>query len=137
MNALVTCGESSITVIIDDIIEDKIEIREATESSHEATESSHEATVRTEGELRSVNKGVKERKKTSDIWTYFKIDSSDITKAVCLTCKEKVSRGGSVPTKFNTSNLHKHLMIHKDQFQSLLEEKKRRKENQTKLKGLD
>ena len=77
VNALVTHGESNMAVIINDIIEDEmrdeIEIHEATESSHEATESSHEATVQMEGELRTVNKGVKEWKKTSDVWTYFKM----------------------------------------------------------------
>ena len=48
VNALVTRGESSMAVIIDDVMEDEIEI-------HEATETNHEATVQTEGELRSVN----------------------------------------------------------------------------------
>ena len=61
MNALVTHGESSMAVIIDDVIEDKtwdeIEIHEAIESSHEATETNHEAIVETEDELWSVNKG--------------------------------------------------------------------------------
>ena len=140
LNALETRGESTMAVIIEDDIE---KIHEASETSHEATEanreatvaSSHEATVQTEGELRSTNIEVKERKKTSDIWTYFKIDSSDIKKAVCLTCEERVSRGGSIPTKFNTSNLRKHLMIHKDQFHSLLEEEKRRKEKPNKAEG--
>ena len=55
MYALVTHGESSMAVIIDDMIEDemrnKIEFHRATESNHEATESSHKATVQTEGKL--------------------------------------------------------------------------------------
>ena len=42
MNALVTHGESSMAVIINDAIEDKM---------RDATESSHEATVKTEGKL--------------------------------------------------------------------------------------
>ena len=54
MNMLVTHGESSMAVIIDDVIQDKM--RDEIEI-HEATESSHEATVKTEDELRSVNKG--------------------------------------------------------------------------------
>ena len=95
--ALVTC-ENSMAVIID-VIEDEIESDEATENSHKATDSCHE------GEPLSVDKGVKERKKTSEVWKYFKVDKSDNKKAICLTCEEKVSRGGSVSTKFNTSNL--------------------------------
>ena len=67
---------------------------------------------------------------------YFKIDKSDNKKAICLTCEEKVSRRGSVSTKFNTSNLRKYLMVHKDQFQSLLEEEKRRKEKPKKAEGV-
>ena len=97
MNALVT---HSMAVIIDDMIvdemRDEIEIHEATEGSHEATETSHEATLQTKDELQSVNKGVKEWKKTSDMCIYFKINSSDNKKVVCLTCEEKVSQGGSV-----------------------------------------
>ena len=91
MNVLVTRGESSMAVIIDDVIEDKmqdeIEIHEATESSHEATETSHEATVKTEDELRSVNKG-------EENWYghIFKIYSSENKKAVWLACEEKVSQ---------------------------------------------
>jgi len=66
-----------------------------------------------EGKLLNGNKGAKERKKTSAIWTNFKIDKSDNKKC-------------------------KHLMIHKDQFNCLLEEEKRRKEasNKTKRVGL-
>ena len=54
----------------------------------------------------------KDQKKTSGIWTYFKIDSSNNNKAVCLTFKEKISLGGSKLTKFNTSKLRKPLMTH-------------------------
>ena len=105
-----TC-ESSMAVIID-VIEDEIESHEATENSHgatenshkatensheatenshEATENSHQATIQTESEPLSADKGVKERKKTSEIWKYFKVDKSDNKKAICLTCEEKVS----------------------------------------------
>ena len=52
VNVLVTCGKSSMAVIIDDLIED--EMRDEIEI-HETTETSHEATVQTEGELQSVN----------------------------------------------------------------------------------
>ena len=40
--------------------------------------------------------------------TYFEIDSSENNKAICLTCNERIARGGSKPTKFDTSNLCKH-----------------------------
>jgi len=67
-----------------------------------------------------------------------KLTEVTIKKQYVLPCDEKVSQGGSVTTKFNTSNFHKHLMIHKDKFQCLLEEEKRRKEasNKTKRAGL-
>ena len=68
MNALVTRGESSMAVIINDVIEDKM---------RDATESSHEATVKTEGKLRSVNK---ERKKTG-------ARTGDILKSTAVTIK--------------------------------------------------
>ena len=135
MNVLVTRGESSTAVLIDEVVEDETESHETTESDHEASVSCHEATVQTEDEQQG-NKGTKlERKKTSDIWIYFKIDSSDNKKAICLTCGERVSWGGSVSTKFNTSNLRKHLKIHNNQFKSLLEEEERKREQSKKAKG--
>ena len=70
----------------------------------------------------------KDRKKTNGIWTYFEIDSSESNKVICLTCKKKISRGGSKPTKFNTSNLCKHLMIHKDEYKHFVDEEKKREE---------
>jgi len=74
-----------------DIIEDEIESHKATESSHEATDSCHEATMQTENEPLSVHKRVKERKKTSKMWTYYKINNSNNKKAVCLICEEELS----------------------------------------------
>jgi len=53
VNEVITYGECSITVIIDDVIENEIE-------SHKTAESSHEATVQMEGELLNGNKGAKE-----------------------------------------------------------------------------
>jgi len=44
VNEVITRGESSTTVIIDDVIENEIESHESAESSHEATDSSYEAT---------------------------------------------------------------------------------------------
>ena len=76
----------------------------------------------------------KDRKKTSGIWTYFEIDSSESNKAICLTCKEKISWGGSKPTKFNTSNLCKHLMTHKDEYKHFVDDEKKREER-TNRKG--
>ena len=76
----------------------------------------------------------KDQKKTSGIWTYFEINSSESNKVICLTCKEKISRGGSKSTKFNTSNLRKHLMTHKEEYKRLVDDEKKREER-TKKKG--
>ena len=72
---------------------------------------------------------------------FFVVDKSDKMKAICLNCKEKVSRGGSNPKNFNTTNLQKHLTSHKGEFQCLLIEKRKRlgekqaaKQNGTDLK---
>jgi len=75
-------NESNMTVIINDVIENKIE-------SHESAESSHKATVQTEGELLNGIKGAKEQKKTSAIWTYFKINKSDNKKWYVLHVTKK------------------------------------------------
>ena len=50
-----------------------------------------------------LNKKVKLRiaTKTVVFWTYFEINNSENNKTICLTCKEKISRGGNKPTKFN------------------------------------
>ena len=100
--------------------------REATVVDNE----SHDVS-QTEDEPQDKQKGeAKHRKKTSGIWTYFEIDSSESNKAICLTCKEKISRGGSKPTKFNISNLRKHLMTHKDEYKCFVDdEKKKGREN--------
>ena len=56
----------------------------------------------------SCSKGVfREQKKVSGIWMFFVVDKSDKTKAICLNCKEKVSRGGSNPKNFNKTNLRR------------------------------
>ena len=67
-----------------------------------------------------------ERKKRSTIWSFFVIDNEDKKKAVCLTCKEKVSCGGKHPKSFNTSNLRKHLEGHEDKFKDYIEQEKKR-----------
>ena len=67
-------------------------------------------------------------KKTSGIWTYFEIDSSENNKAICLTCREKISRGESKPNKFNISNLRKHLETHKDEYKRFVKDEKKKEE---------
>ena len=74
----------------------------------------------------------KDQKKTSGIWTYFEIYSCENNKVIFLTCKEKISQGGSKPTKFNTSNLREHLMTHKVNISILLKTKRKGKRQ---LKG--
>ena len=65
-----------------------------------------------------------ERKKNSVILLYFVVDVGDKTKAICQSCKGKVSRGG---TTFNTSNLRKHLQGHPAIFEEFLEKEKEKK----------
>ena len=48
-------------------------------------------------------------KKRSFIWDYFSVDPKDDKKAVCSTCGESISRGGTSAKNFNTSNLRYHL----------------------------
>ena len=69
-----------------------------------------------------------ERKKRSTIWSFFVVDKEDKTKAVCLTCSEKVPRGGKQPKSFNTSNLRRHLEGHEDKFKEYIEQEKKKKE---------
>ena len=75
--------------------------------------------------------GGHERKKRSTIWSFFVVDSDDKAKSVCLTCKEKVSRGSNNPKSFNMSNLRKHLEGHKDKFQEYVAEEKKKQELQS------
>ena len=48
----------------------------------------------------------------------------------------KILQEGSKPTKFNTSNLRKHLMTHKDEYKRFVDDKKKR-EKGTKKKDND
>ena len=48
-------------------------------------------------------------KKRSFIWDYYINDPKDDKKAVCGTCGESISRGGTSAKNFNTSNLRYHL----------------------------
>ena len=51
----------------------------------------------------------------------FSVHHEDKSKAICLTCNEKVSRGGSNPKNFNTTNLRKHLQSHHDKYKEFCE----------------
>jgi len=64
--------------------------------------------------------------KRSPIWGYFEVCTGDNSKALCLTCKTKISRGGSVRKSHNATNLCKHLeQLHKEVFKELLETEER------------
>ena len=73
-----------------------------------------------------------ERKKKSVIWMFFSVHKEDKSKAICLTCKEKVSRGGSNPKNFNTTNLRKHLQSHRDKYKEFV---RRKLQKETKLRS--
>ena len=74
---------------------------------------------------------IQERRKKSTIWLFFIVDINDKTKAVYKVCREKVSRGGSVPKTFNTSNLRKHLKAHPEKYKELIEREKEKDESQS------
>ncbi|KAI2648014.1 Zinc finger BED domain-containing protein 4 [Labeo rohita] len=48
----------------------------------------------------------------SAVWQYFSLKSENDSVAQCNTCHAQVSRGGTEPGKFNTSNLIAHLKQH-------------------------
>ena len=56
------------------------------------------------------------RERKNLLYGCFSVHKEDKSKAICLTCKEKVSRGGSNPKNFNTTNLQKHLQSHRDKY---------------------
>ena len=70
---------------------------EARVSSEDEREEDNDAIVIDEP---STSGFVRERKKMSGIWMFFVIDKSDKTKAICLTCQEKVSRVGNNPLEY-------------------------------------
>ena len=53
-----------------------------------------------------------ERAKGSAVWKYFTLATPTSLSAACNICKQNVSRGGSSMTKYNTTNLIKHLKKH-------------------------
>ena len=72
--------------------------------------------------------------KRSPIWKYFAVCGNDDSKAVCKTCNDKVSRGGSVRKSYNATNLCKHLeQRHKDKHKELMELEER-KQSQKRLR---
>ena len=89
----------------------------ATETSSSATEMINETEEVTTSEATSDA----ERKKRSVIWGYFVVRKEDKSKAVCMTCNEVVSRGGTNPKHFNTSNLRKHLQSHEKEYKEFCE----------------
>ena len=59
--------------------------------------------------------------KRSPIWKYFEVCDDD-SKALYITCKNKISRGICVRKSYNTTNLRKHLeQHHKDIIKELVE----------------
>ena len=59
-------------------------------------------------------------RKRNLIWEYFRIDPKDDKKALCVTCGESISRGGTTAKNFNTSNLRYHLQrVHIAKFEEL------------------
>ena len=48
----------------------------------------------------------------SCIWNFYSICAIDESKAICATCREKISRGGKSAKTYTTTNLKKHLHSH-------------------------
>ena len=68
------------------------------------------------------------RDKRSPIWQYFEVCEQNDAKAVCMVCKESVSRGGSKRKSYNTTNLRKHLeQHHMEKYKELVETEQREK----------
>ena len=52
---------------------------------------------------------------------FFSVHKEDKSKAICLTCSEKVSQGGNNQKHFNTTNLRKHLQGHSGKYKEFFE----------------
>ena len=87
----------------------------ATEVGNETVEETEETEAIT-GDGGCSTSDIVERKKKSIIWIFFAIHKEDKSKAICLTCKEKMSRGGNNPKHFNTTNLRKNLQSHSSEY---------------------
>ncbi|XP_072044965.1 zinc finger BED domain-containing protein 4-like [Amphiura filiformis] len=60
--------------------------------------------------------------RSSRIWDYFTICENDPSKAECNTCKSKLSRGGTIPSNYTTTNLKNHLRkYHKPEYKQFEE----------------
>ena len=68
------------------------------------------------------------RKKKSVTWILFAIHEEDKSKTICLTCNEKVSRGGNNPKHFNMTNLRKHLQSHSSEYKKFCEKEATKRE---------
>jgi len=60
----------------------------------------------------------------SEIWDYFEICVTDVSRARCITCNSSLSRGGKIA--FNTTNLRKHLRCtHNEKWKELLDKEQK------------
>ena len=74
----------------------------------------------------------------SCIWNFYSICATDESKAICATCKERISRGGKSAKTYTTTNLKKHLHSrHQTQFKEFeqQEEAKAASEEASKQSG--
>ena len=70
--------------------------------------------------IEEFTRGRRMSKKRSLIWDYFTVNPNDSRKAVCGTCGECISRGGTTTKNFNTSNLRYNLQrVHIDKYEEL------------------
>ena len=99
----------------------------ATEVGNEIFEEADRTEVITEDGGCSTS-DIVERRKKSVIWIFFAVNKEDKSKAICLTCNEKVSRGGSNPKHFNTTNLRKHLQSHSSEYKKFCEKEATKRE---------
>ena len=58
----------------------------------------------------------------------FSVHKEDRSKAICLTCNKKVSRGGNNLKHFNTTNLRKHLQSHSSEYKKFCEKEATKRE---------
>ena len=69
----------------------------ATELGEGVEDTTRDNTRTITGDEDCLTSEVIERKKKSVIWMFFSVHKEDKSKAICLTCKEKVSRVGAIP----------------------------------------
>ena len=67
------------------------------------------------------------------IWGYFKVVDGNQQFAHCLTCNDRISRGGKMAKNFNTTNMIDHLQKrHPVEYKDYEEKKKLRELNKQK-----